>query len=361
MVKGIFVWNNMRNVNELINELCADEINELLEILTTNCTNIITDMTSNHKILAREKNNVCPQCGSIHIYKNGTRPNGVQKYICKDCKKTFSSTSHTVLSSSKKPYDSWIKFIKCELNHLTLEEIAEEVGISKTTVFNWRHKLFKALEHFISQIKLSKVIQLDSKYESINLKGTKPQNMPRYSKKRPGSAYKGISHHKVCIVSAVDENDNIIFKIAGLGKERIEFYNTLNVHIDNPTLMITDQYWVFTTVSKIHNCEIDQIPTTSHVSFLGNNINTLNQLHSELELWLSKYHGVSIRHLQGYLNMFVFIKYLKYKYDIKERKYKAFVFSLPTKAKLINRDICKLELPIDLKIAYSEYKYGICS
>lgn len=349
----------MKNVVNLLNELCADELSQLLEILTNKYPSISTNMVSNHAILAREKGNMCPCCGSVHTCKNGTRANGVQKFICKDCKKSFSATTKTVLSSSKKPYEAWVKFIKCELNHLTLEESAEEVGISKTTAFHWRHKLFKALEHFIFQIKISKVIQLDAKYESINLKGTKPKNMPRISKKRTSSAYRGISHHKVCMVTAVDDNDNMIFKVAGLGKEQIEYYNKLNHHIENPTLMITDQYWGFTTFSKLHNCKLDQIPTTSHTSPLGNNINTLNQLHSELEIWLSKYHGVSIRHLQGYLNMFIFLKYLKYKYSIKERKYQAFILSLPTKTSLINKDICSSTLPIDLKCAYSEYKYGI--
>lgn len=37
--------------------------------------------------------------------------------------------------------------------------------------------------------------------------------MPRISKKRSSSAYRGISHHKVCIMSAVDDNDNMFLKL----------------------------------------------------------------------------------------------------------------------------------------------------
>ena len=36
---------------------------------------------------------------------------------------------------------------------------------------------------FIDNIELSGEIQLDKKYFSINLKGTKPNKMPRFSKK----------------------------------------------------------------------------------------------------------------------------------------------------------------------------------
>ena len=38
--------------------------------------------------------------------------------------------------------------------------------------------------------------------------------MPRYSKKRgKQSAYRGISHHKVCVTCAIDSQDNIMMNI----------------------------------------------------------------------------------------------------------------------------------------------------
>ena len=66
---------------------------------------------------------------------------------------------------------------------LDLIRIAEENNISLLTSFRLRHKVLYALKNFIKNIKLSGKIQSDEKYFSINLKGAKPQNMPRYSKK----------------------------------------------------------------------------------------------------------------------------------------------------------------------------------
>ena len=56
-------------------------------------------------------------------------------------------------------------------------------------------------------------------YRSINLKGTKPENMPRASKPRisNGTSTRGINNHKVFIVSAVDEYENMFFEIVGNG------------------------------------------------------------------------------------------------------------------------------------------------
>ena len=58
------------------------------------------------------------------------------------------------------------------------------MNTSITTCFYRRHKLYKAASQIIQEQKLSDEIEIDSQYLSINLKGTKPENMPRYSKKK---------------------------------------------------------------------------------------------------------------------------------------------------------------------------------
>ena len=58
------------------------------------------------------------------------------------------------------------------------------MNTSITTCFYMRHKLYKAASQIIQEQKLSDEIEIDSQYLSINLKGTKLENMPRYSKKK---------------------------------------------------------------------------------------------------------------------------------------------------------------------------------
>lgn len=352
---------NKNEIKKYLNSLCADEVMLLSEILTTEYKDIYKSKNSNHKILKRERKDCCPYCGSLHIRKNGKRKSNVQKYICSDCHKSYSSTYNSILYKTKKSYLEWNMFIECELLHLTLEETAYKVGISKTTAFAWRHKLYKSLENYINSIKLSKTIRLDATYEKINLKGTKPKNMPRMSKKRTskGTSIRGISHHKVCIITGIDEEDNMVLKIAGLGRETIEHYQIINKQIINPELLITDQAWGYTTYAKQLNCKLDQISTGCHKSSNGNDLNVLNGIHSELKLWLKKYHGVSTRHLQGYLNMFVFKKMLSYKFERNERLFNAYILSLPSETSLFVRNICNQPFPIDLFSAYGEYHYGI--
>lgn len=110
--------------------------------------------------------------------------------------------------------DQWLKFIDYEISGLTLKDEAYFMNTSITTCFYMRHKLYKAASQIIQEQKLSDEIEIDSQYLSINLKGTKLENMPRYSKKRgKQSAYRGISHHKVCVTCAIDSQDNIMMNI----------------------------------------------------------------------------------------------------------------------------------------------------
>ena len=45
---------------------------------------------------------VCPICGGTHVQRNGKRKNGAQKFICKDCGKTFSIRKNTIFNGTRK-------------------------------------------------------------------------------------------------------------------------------------------------------------------------------------------------------------------------------------------------------------------
>lgn len=103
------------------------------------------------------------------------------------------------------------------INKLSIRKTASKVGISVKTTFILRFKIISCLDSIINNKILNGTSQLDEYYLPINLKGTRSENMPRFSKKRQknGTGTSGISKHTVCVVSGVDENDNMIFKVAG--------------------------------------------------------------------------------------------------------------------------------------------------
>lgn len=87
----------------------------------------------------------CPFCGSVHFIKYG-KYDGIQRYMCKECKKTFSNTTNSVWKNLKKNPEKWIKFIELSLQGTTLKNCARILGMSITTAFYWRHKILHAIE-----------------------------------------------------------------------------------------------------------------------------------------------------------------------------------------------------------------------
>lgn len=102
---------------------------------------------------------------------------------------------------------------------LSIKKTAIKMKVNKNTVFLLRHKVLDSISIIRKTTKLKGNVEVDEIYKSINLKGTKPQDMPRASKYRSsrGSSKKGISNHQVCIASAIDEFDNCFLEIVGTG------------------------------------------------------------------------------------------------------------------------------------------------
>lgn len=356
----------MINIDEL-NNMSPIEAEYVYAYIYNVYKDKVNSETTNYENLVKTIER-CPHCSSNHFIKYGFNKNR-QKYKCKDCLKIFSPTTKTIFTYSNTNYDDWISFIACEINGLTLEQEVIAIGKSKTTCFNMRHKLYNAIRD-IQEKKLSGTIELDPVYTKINLKGTKPHNMPRLSKKRgkhkTSTVFKhlsGISHHKVCIVSAIDSSDNILLKIAGLGSESEEKLDKYTKYFKKQSLVVCDFKTAIHTYCDNNGFIADIIPVIAnkdtYKSPLGNSLANINQIHQEIKELIRRKHGISIRHLQSYLDWLVFLKKLKYKIEGKRRKIESYIKVMKEYINITNKDISKRPIPIDLYEAYGEYNYGI--
>ena len=227
-----------------VNNLLPDEIAKTIKFLQNILGLKEKDKSTLSKLVSREKENFCcPFCESTNIVKNGHTKKGTQRYKCKDCLHRFCDTTNTLSNNSKLSYNIWLEFFKCMNDKLSIRKTMAKLGLNKNTIFSMRHKVLNALSIFRKQTKLSGEIQCDEKYESINLKGTVPQKMPRFSKpkKSNGSSKRGISNHQICIASAINENDNIYFEIVGNGSITTKMIEkAFNNQIDKNNILITD-------------------------------------------------------------------------------------------------------------------------
>ncbi len=345
-------------IEELLKDLDPVTIIEFKNYIVDHLSELCSTKNSNSKIISnfKTKEKFCKKCG-CKLHKNGKTKNGIQKYICCGCKMTLSETTGTVICHSKLSFEIWSNVIDNLLNGFSLRRIAEENNISILTSFRIRHKVLFALKRFIEGIKLSGEIQSDEKYFSINLKGTKPINMPRFSKKRTSisSPYRGISHHKICVVSSIDEFDNLLLKIVGLGRCTTDMLkNSLGKKLNNANSITADSASAYQDFCAYYNLTLNAVPSGFHSDGIFN-ISEINGVHSQLETWLGKFKGVSTRHLQEYLDWFVYIFSMKKRFKLSKIKTESYSNLLIDSNYIKSNDIFSISMPIDLNIAYAEY------
>ena len=135
----------------------------------------------------------CPWCGGFYVVKNGTKPNGRQRYLCRNeaCKRTFVTSTNTVMHHSHIDHAKWKRFLMDTLEGKSLDYSAERLGFSHQTAFNMRHKILAALEKLLAEkpTTLCEIAELDETYVLDNYKGAPlPDEVNRAPRRRGGKA-----------------------------------------------------------------------------------------------------------------------------------------------------------------------------
>lgn len=102
-----------------------------------------------------ENDGTCPHCGSENTVKNGWR-HGKQAYICRDCKKTFVSTTGTIRHWSHQSPDVWMEAMADTKSGLSIQKSADRLGLHKDSVMDMRHKIRNTMDQDGSLTKLKR-------------------------------------------------------------------------------------------------------------------------------------------------------------------------------------------------------------
>ena len=81
----------------------------------------------------------CLYCEGTHIVKNGKRKDGIQRFLCRDCRKSFVANSDSITARTRKSVAVWAAYLRCMMDQMTLKQSSEECHISISTAFTWRH------------------------------------------------------------------------------------------------------------------------------------------------------------------------------------------------------------------------------
>lgn len=144
----------------------------------------------------------CPHCHGIRIKRNGKR-DGRQRWICKDCGRTFGGRCKTILHSSKLNVGQIREIVSLLEDGVLTHQVAHRAHVSVQTVVLWKRKL-QILEKSQESVRLSGKVWVDETYI----------NVP--SKER-GPSKRGLSGNKQRIFVGVDDSGHALARIDGKG------------------------------------------------------------------------------------------------------------------------------------------------
>lgn len=263
---------------------------------------------------------ICHHCESDNFVRYGYS-NGRQRYLCKDCGRTFMMpSSRTVIKASKLPYAKWAKFIECFVDELTIKQCAKKCRISTRTAFYMRMRILAVIKKNTDEWLLNSKnpshpakAQMDETYVYESFKGCHQYDgfvMPRPAYKR-GRRHKGKGPKRrtgitetdhLSIMCAIDDKGNPWMKVAGRGvPTKYEMREALEGHIGKNTVIATDEFDAYRYV--LPEFGVDHYSYASAVPH--RELNNINSMHSEFKRFLAKKKGVSSRHLELYLAEFI--------------------------------------------------------
>lgn len=343
-------------MNYDLKEMTPKEIEELIKFLQNLLGIKFNDMSTISKVVKKEIGVIeCPCCHQTTcVIKNGFTKGKVQRYKCKGCNKKFIACTGTMCYRTKLTFGDWKCFLEYMSDGLSIRKIAAKMEKNKNTIFAMRHKVLYALSTFRENVKLSGKIEADEFTIPINFKGMMNVNMARSSKKRKSASKK--VNHKSCILSAIDDNDNQYLEIVCNGEiSSDDIEKSLGKKINNATYLITDCRSAYESFAKKHNLKLEQVKSKTYKNENGFTLSEVNGLQSNFFGFISRFRGVSTKHLQSYLDWFTYKKYIDYAVEILKQPNEMLYYSMKQKKNIIIKNIYNAPFPFDVKAAYSDY------
>lgn len=301
--------NNLSLVLAQAKSLSEQEQQELLTQLEEHLTfsSQVARVTKEIKEIRFSKGRVCCHCNGTDVVRNG-KNKGVQRYLCRNCKKSFSDLTNSATYKSKKTLDKWLRYAKCMLSGYSIRKSAKEVEINIATSFYWRHKILNCISEFLGVGSVDGVVEADEVFFAYSYKGTKPANMPRPSRKRGKQVKRrGISKEQVCVGTALDREGNIIIELLCTGRVTVnELKQLYSNRIGEHSILCTDSHKSYIQFATDMKLEHKRIKRGRHKEDIYH-IQHINSLHSNLKKWMRRFNGVATKYLANYLKWYKWI------------------------------------------------------
>lgn len=244
----------------------------------------------------------CPHCTSEHVVRNGTA-HGLQRYKCRDCRKTFNALTGTPLARLRMK-GKWLGQTAVLRDGVTITKAAETLGVARSTAFRWRHR-FLALPKTIQAKSLAGIAETDETYFLRSFKGLR-KGLTRAARKRGGSAAKrGISQEQVPVLVTRDRADSTADAILP-ADDKASVVAALGPLLPKDIILCSDGSGTLAAAAKALGVAHRPINLSAGIRVVAGvyHVQNVNAYDSRLKDWIRRFHGVATRYLDSYLGWF---------------------------------------------------------
>lgn len=245
----------------------------------------------------------CPACTSRRYHRHG-HANGLQRYRCRDCGRTYNDLSGTPLARLRLR-DKWLDYLGTVLDSTSVRKAAAQVGVHRNTAFRWRHRFLDRPKHDRPQ-RLQGIAEADEMFILESQKGARKLDRP--ARKRGGRASRrGISGELDCILVARDRGGQTIDAVVGRGAlTAAQLERHLLPRLDRQVLLVSDAHGAYRSFARKHGIAHEAVNLRAGVRVRRGaagviHVQNVNAYHQRFRQWLSQFRGVASRYLPNYL------------------------------------------------------------
>lgn len=242
----------------------------------------------------------CPHCQCERAHRHG-QANGLQRYRCCACRRTFNALSGTPLSGLHKR-EKWLRQADALRDGRPLRRVAKDLGIHVGTAHRWRHR-FLAGPQVARPEALAGIAEVDETMFLLSYKGQ--GTLPRKARKRGGkAATRGLSHEQVSVLVARDRA-GVTVDCVLKATDAATLAAVLKPIVPTDVVLCTDGSGALAAAARQLGIEHHAVNLSAGIRVDGAwHIQNVNAYHSRLKTWVRKFNGVATRYLDNYLGWF---------------------------------------------------------
>lgn len=242
----------------------------------------------------------CHHCSSTNFINYGYTKNGIKKFKCKECNRTFTNLTNTIFDSHKIAISEWIEYLIHLFEFHSIKTSSRDNRNSSSTGNYWLKKVFEVLKNCQKYVVLKNKVYIDELYFPLIKSKTVLKD---------GKKLRGISRNKICVATGIDE-DSLYIKVENTSKPSDKStWNAYGDVIQKGSHLIHDE-------ERSHGVLIRNLSLTSEVystkytkglSDKDNPLDPINNIHYLIKRFMREHGGFERESLQDWMNLIWFI------------------------------------------------------